>query len=130
MCVITRFLSSSARYRAGRPPKSTPALRAFIAAELLRKGDYDITTVTAATVATGASRPSIDAATVLLQAGDEKLITDVLAGRAPLLAAAAKVRGRAKLIESFRQASPEDRAAFGAAVGVANLFDASVAPAL
>ena len=130
MCAITRFVSSSAHYRAGRPPKPNHTLRAFIAADLLRNGTYGVTTVTAAAYAAGAPRPSVQAALTLLQSGDEKLIVDVLKGRENLQAAAARVRGRAKLIECFRTASPEDRVAFGAAVGVGVLFDTAITPAL
>ena len=130
MCAITRYLSTSARHQAGRPPKKNCVLQAFIAADLLLSSKYGVDTVTAAAICTSAQRLAVKAALTLLQSGDEKLIADVLRGRENLQAAAARVRGRVRLIESFKQASPEDRAAFGAAVGVANLFDASITPAL
>jgi hypothetical protein len=130
MCPISKYVNSRARHCAGRPPKPNHALRAFIAAKLLREGWFGIKTITATSLLSGISRPSIQAAVLLLQCGDDALVTDVLNGRQPLIRAANRVRNRAKLIEDFRQASPEDRAAFGHAVGVAALFDSAVAPSL
>jgi hypothetical protein len=123
-------VSSRARYRAGHPPKSNRNLQAFIAADLLRARRYGIATVTAASLCTGVSRPMVHAALTLLQSEDAKLIAEVLQGHEALQSAAAKVRGRAKLIEDFKNATVEDRAAFGHAVGVAALFDSAVAPSL
>jgi hypothetical protein len=130
MCAITPYVSSSARSRAGHPTKPNRILQAFIAADLLRKGKYGIATVTAASFCTGVSRPMVHAALTLLQSDDERLIAEVLQGREALQSAAAKVRGRAKPIEDFKNATVEDRAAFGHAVGVAALFDSAVAPSL
>ena len=130
MCPISKYVNSRARHCAGRLPKPNHTLQAFIAAQLLREGAFGIKTITATSLISGISRPSIQAAVLLLQNGDDDLVTDVLNGRRPLIQAAKSVRNRARLIEDFRVASPEDRAAFGHAVGVATLFDSAVAPSL
>ena len=130
MCPISKYVNSRARHCAGRLPKPNHALQAFIAAQLLREGAFGIKTITATSLISGISRPSIQAAVLLLQNGDDALVTDVLNGRRPLIQAAKSIRNRARLIEGFRVASPEDRAAFGHAVGVATLFDSAVAPSL
>jgi len=101
-----------------------------MAAQMLREGWFGIKTVSTTSRMSGISRPSIHAALLLLQNGDDALVTDVLNGRRPLIQAAKSIRNRAKLIEDFRRATPEDRVAFGAAVGVGVLFDSAVAPAL
>ena len=129
MCAISHHVSSRARHRGARL-KRDRVLQAFVAADLLRNGNYGVATVTAAAICTDVPRPMVCAALTLLQSDDERLIADVLKGREALQTAAAKVRGRAKLIESFRTASPEDRVAFRQAVGVAALFDSAVVPAL
>ena len=94
------------------------------------EGAFGIKTITATSLISGISRPSIQAAVLLLQNCDDALVTDVLNGRRPLIQAAKSIRNRARLIQDFRAASPEDRAAFGHAVGVATLFDSAVAPSL
>lgn len=130
MCPITDYVKRRAHHHAGRTPQPNKALAAFIAATLLNGGAFGIHTATAATVGTGVPRASIKAAQIILQSGDDNRVRDVLAGRQALLAAAKQVRGRAKLIESFKAASVEDRAAFGRAVGVATIFDAAITPSL
>jgi hypothetical protein len=97
---------------------------------MLREGWFGIKTVSATSRMSGVSRPSIHAAVLLLQNGDDALVTDVLHGRRPLIQAAKSIRNRARLIEDFRQASPADRVAFGAAVGVGTLFDSAISPSL
>jgi hypothetical protein len=97
---------------------------------MLREGVFGISTATAAAVCTGSSRSSVKAALIILQAEDGDLVTGVLKGRESLVQAANKVRTRAKLIESFRMATPADRIAFGQTVGVGALFDTAIVPAL
>jgi hypothetical protein len=72
----------------------------------------------------------VEAAVWVLQAEDPALLADVLAGRKPLLDAAAKARGRAELITAYRRATLDDRAAFGSAVGVSHVFDEAIVPSL
>jgi hypothetical protein len=72
----------------------------------------------------------VEAAVWVLQAEDPALLKDVLSGRKPLLAAAAEVRQRANLIVAYRKANPEDRAAAGPIIGVANVFDEMIVPSL
>ena len=98
-------------------PHAKSSLRALIGAALLGEGKYGISTMTAAALCTGVSRSMLYAALILLQSEDESLIVEVLKGHKGVQSAAAKVHGRAKLIEGFRT-NVEDRAAFGHAVGV------------
>ena len=130
MCAISNYVNIQACHSSGRAPKPNKALRAFIAANLLLDGAFGIRTVTAASISTGVPRSSVKAAQIILQSGDSKLVSDVLNGYRPLLKAANRVRGQAKLIEDFRAATAEDRAAFGRAVGVATVFDTAIAPSL
>src|SRR6516225_10794850 len=130
MCPISKYVNSRARHCAGRLPKPNHALQAFIAAQLLREGWFGIKTITATSLISGISRPSVQAAVLLLQYGDDALITDILNGRQSLIRAAKSIRNRARLIEDFKNATVEDRAAFGHAVGVAALFDSAVVPSL
>jgi hypothetical protein len=48
----------------------------------------------------------------------------------PLLKAAASVRKRVRLVRAYREAAPEDLAALGATIGVAEVFDRVVSPSL
>ena len=65
----------------------------------------------------GSSKQYVEAATWLLQAEDPALLDDVLAGRKPLLAAAAEAHRRADLIAAFRKASAHDKAVFPTSTG-------------
>ena len=66
----------------------------------------------------------------MLQSGDQALLAQMLAGRVSLSAAAAKLRRRVRLIESFKAASADDRAALGRMAGTATVFDDVIMPAL
>ena len=114
----------------GQPAKASAALRALVGAAMVHGPLFGVTTVTQAKALVRSSRPSIENALTILRSEDEVLLTKVLAGDVSLGHAAAQVRRRARLTDSFRSAWPEDRAAFGQAVGVAEVFDAVCAPAL
>ena len=83
MCSISAYVNKQARHRAGRSLRSMPALRALVAASLLREQRYGIRTVTPAVHACHVSRPSVAAALAILQAEDVELANRVLRGRAP-----------------------------------------------
>ena len=78
----------------------------------------------------GSSKQYVEAATWLLQAEDPALLDDVLAGRKPLLAAAAEAHRRADLIAAFRKASAHDKAISGSTLGVNNVWDEMIVPSL
>ena len=130
MCVIATYVNSSLHHRNGVAPAADPTLRAFVGAWLLHHGLLNIDTVTKAVVVAGSSRPSVEAALTFLKSEDETLVASVLTGGLSLQYAAAQVKRRADLIASFRSAWPEDRIAFGQAVGAAALFDDVVMPSL
>ena len=70
------------------------------------------------------------AAGILLEHGDAELIRAVVERRVPLLKAATSVQKRVRLARAWRDATPEDLASFGRAVGVDRIFDGAVAPSL
>ena len=127
MGVIADFVNSSLHHRNGVAPPPNPTLRAFTGAWLLQHGLLGVDTVTKAVVVAGSSRPSVEAALVILKSEDEQLLGLVLVGDISLQNAAARVKRRADLIASFRSAWPEDRVAFAQAVGPDAVFDSLVA---
>ena len=66
----------------------------------------------------------------VVRAQDHHMMALVLCGEICLLQAAKLVRGRAKLVEVYRNADPADRAAFGKTVGVDRVWDEAIAPSL
>lgn len=130
MCVHSEFVKSTLHHRHGRAPKRSLVTQAFTAACLLRDRAYEIDTTTNAAICCGVAPSYIAAATILLNSGDEPLAADVLAGRVPLLRAAERVQSCAALVAAFKAATPDDRAAFDRTVGVAEIFDGVIAPAI
>jgi hypothetical protein len=108
MCPIEIYVNHQRHHR-GRPPKYNRALQAFIGVHLLRKHELGVDSIAKAAIASGTA--------------------GVLAGRETLFRAASRVRGRVKLIETFRAATADDRVALGRVIGATQLFDAAIAPA-
>jgi hypothetical protein len=67
---------------------------------------------------------------VLIRAGNQKVIDDVLSGYLPLLAAADELRRMVELVEAYRNARPQDLARAARAVGAETLFTTMVEPAI
>ena len=130
MCTITAHVNDRLHHHYGRSPKRNPALQAFVAAQMLREGWLGIDTAVKAAAATGVTRAAVKDAQIILESGDENLAADVLQGWESLSRAADKVRGRVKLVEAFKSATPDDRIAFARVIGPTELFEAAVAPAL
>jgi hypothetical protein len=107
-----------------------PALRAMTGAALLLGSPPKVQTQAFAALCTGSCRPSVKAATLIIQTGDAELITDVLTGRRPLLATAAEVRNRALLMEAFRTCDQADIVAAARMLGPEAIFDQMVVPVL
>jgi hypothetical protein len=118
------------RHHNGQAPKQNRALQAFIGAHLLRERLLGIDTATQAAIATGVTRAVIINASLILQSENAILAAYVLSGGETLSGGAKAVRGRVRLVEAFKAASPEDRVGLGHAVGASVLFDAAIAPAL
>jgi hypothetical protein len=78
----------------------------------------------------GSHQPYIAAAVALLEAEVPALVESVLRGDVSLLEAAGSVRGRARLVRAYRRATPADRKALGAVIGVNHVFDETIAPSL
>jgi hypothetical protein len=106
------------------------AVRAVTAARLWRGDHVTVTSQAEAATACGASLSYVLAAAVVLDAGNDALVADVLAGRVPLLTAARHVRKRARLLKAFRQASPADLAELGRSAGVGEVWDRVIVPSL
>jgi hypothetical protein len=72
----------------------------------------------------------VRAAVTLLRAQDAALTDRVNDGDVRLLDAAASVRRRVKLVEAFRDAAPDDLAAFARTIGPGVLFDSAISPVI
>jgi aminoglycoside phosphotransferase family enzyme len=129
MCVIADYVNSL-QYHHGVAPAPDPILRAVTAAWLLHNRLLNISTITQGVVLTGSSRPSVEAALTILQSEDDALLANILWSGVSLSNAAAQVKRRAKLIASFKAATPEDRAAFGKTIGIAEVWDSAISPSI
>jgi hypothetical protein len=107
----------------------TAAARAFAGAHHYLNAAGDLSLELAALM-TGSSVAYVKAAITIIQSEDHELADRVLIGEAPVLATARALTRRAKLMDGFRQAAPEDLAAFGRTVGAGTIFDGIVIPAL
>jgi hypothetical protein len=103
------------------------ALRAFSGAQLVL--NRDVSPADAADWV-GSNPAYIRAMVALIRNEDESLINSVLAGELQVLTAAAQVKGLAQLLKAYAMATAETKAAFGRAVGIDDVFDRVVAPAL
>jgi uncharacterized protein YdbL (DUF1318 family) len=104
------------------------ALRAFTAAKFYQRGDFP--TIADAAESCGANTTYVQAAMVLIRAGNQKVIGDVLSGYVPLLTAADELRRMVELVEAYRRARPRDLARAARAVGAEKLFTEMVEPAI
>jgi hypothetical protein len=95
------------------------ALRALTGAELRR--DKPELTLREVALRVGSNVHYVQAATVLLEHGDQNLIDRVLRGKCSILAAAASVAALVKLLTAFKTTSPENLARFYAITGTADL---------
>jgi hypothetical protein len=78
----------------------------------------------------GSNAVYIGAWLTILQAEDPVLQAAVLAGRVPLLKAAAQSRPAAILIDAYRKAAPADKLAFATAITPAVIWDETIAPVI
>ena len=101
------------------------ALRAITGARLYLKGATP--TLAAAAESTGSNVAYIQAAIILLRADNASLVSDVLAGRVPLLQAAREAKRLVDLVTAYREAKDPDRVAFARACGVEAIFNTLVA---
>jgi hypothetical protein len=103
-------------------------VRSAAAAQLYKQGTFP--TIAKAAQACGSTGHYVRAAKVILDAENTQVQHDVLAGRLPLLVAARQLHGLADLVKAYRAISSADLPMFGKTVGVADLFDHAIAPAL
>jgi hypothetical protein len=113
-----------------RDGEQLAAVRAVTAARLWRGDHVTVSSQAEAATACGASLSYVAAAAVVLDAGNDALVADVLAGRVQLMTVARHVKKRARLLKAFRQASPADLAEFGRSAGVGEVWDRVIVPSL
>ena len=127
--VFSSHVNESCRFRGGTSPKRSTDLRALMAGFVLDAQGFGIANITmAATLSV--RRPAVADAVILLHSEDAALLQAVLNGEVTLARAADKVRARVQLIDAFKNASDDDCAAFGQAVGPGELFDRIIVSAL
>jgi hypothetical protein len=116
------------RHRHKRGGRCAAAVRAMTAAKLYLAGSTP--SLEAAAFSCGTNPAYVRAAIVLLRSENATLLSRVLRGDLPLLAAAAQVKRVANLVEAYRTASAGDRVAFARTVGSTVLFDTTLVPAI
>jgi len=115
MCPIEIYVNHQ-RHQHGRLPKHDRALQAFVGAHLLRERELGVDSVRKAAIASGTTPAAVGAARTILQSDDTALGTSALEGRETPARAAGKV---VKLVEAFKTATSDDRAALGRVIGPA-----------
>jgi hypothetical protein len=103
-------------------------VRAITAARLYASGA--VPTLAAAAIACGSSVPYVAAGVTLLKSEDSGLLDRALRGAMPLLVAARGARRVARLISAYRGALSDDLVTFTRTIGVANVWDEIIVPAL
>jgi hypothetical protein len=78
----------------------------------------------------GSNRNALAAAITVMQCQDTTLVGKVLRGERGLQEAAKNLRSRARLINSYQNATPADRIALGQVASPGVIFDDVVVPAL
>ena len=124
-------LSPRRRFRNGH---RAAVVRATTGARLYLDGR--VPSLAAAAEACGSNILYIRAAIVLLRATDPSLLTSAMAGLVSLPEAADQERRRRKatrvtvdeVVQTWRVWTPQQRAAFGRAAGVADVWDYAIAP--
>lgn len=87
-------------------------------------------TKTEAAQLVGSSSTYVAAAATVIESEIPGLINRVLQGQVSLLAAAASVRKRTRLMKAYRAADQDDRKALGKTIGVDTAFDEIILPSL
>jgi hypothetical protein len=85
-----------------------------------------VPTLAAAAEGCGSNVSYVQGAIVLLKANNASLVSEVVAGRVPLLQAAAQMRRLVDLIAAYRDAKDPDRVAFAKTWGIDKIFDTLV----
>ena len=111
-------------HRHFRHGKCAAAVRAFTAARLYVAGA--VPTLETAAESCGSNVAYVQAALILLKANNAALVSDVLAGRVPILQAAREAKRLVDLIVAYREAKDPDRIAFARACGAEAIFDVLV----
>jgi hypothetical protein len=102
------------------------AKRAFTAARMHRSSN---TSLQEAAESCGSNIAYVAAAVRLLKSEDQSLVSAVIRGFVPLLAAAKQARQLGELVAAYRSATASDRIAFAKVVGPDTIFDTVLVPA-
>jgi hypothetical protein len=105
------------------------ALRAFTAAQLYLAPENTFDLAECA-LRCGSGVVYVRAAIVLLEHDDPTLIDAVVHGRINILAAAKPIAAEMRLVAAFTAASPKARAAAGARIGSAAVWDSLIVPTI
>jgi hypothetical protein len=117
--------SPRCRFRNGQ---RAAVLRALTGARLYLNGE--VPTLEAAAACCGSGVVYVRAAVVLVKTENSTMLMDVLAGTVPLLAAAKQLKHIAKLVDDYRRANAAELITFGKTVGVGDVWDHVINPAL
>jgi len=117
----------SHRHRRFRNGYRLAAMRASSGALLVLEDGLD---PIAAADWVGSNPAYIRAMLAVIESRDEALLDAVMTGRVPVLTAATQIKGLAKLLKAYGAATAANKAAFGRAAGVDNVFDDVIAPAI
>lgn len=128
------FIGDGHTRQARRPRRnlqySNAAWRGYIGAMMRLGVPVTASSLHDAATKVGSSPMYIAAFTTLIEAEEKHLIDAVLAGQVSLLEAAAHVRKRTKLVKAYQASDADARKTLGEHVGVNNIWDDVIAPAL
>jgi hypothetical protein len=103
-------------------------LRAVTAARLWLNGQAP--TLAAAAACCGASLGYVWAALILIKSENAAVMSDVLAGRVPLITAAKQLKGAAEIVTAYRKSNAKELVTFGKIVGLTDVWDHVINPAI
>ena len=115
--------SARAHFRRGQ---RMAAKRAFTAARMHRSSNMSLQE---AAESCGSNITYVAAAVRLLKSEDQSLVSAVIRGFVPILAAAKQARQLGELVAAYRSATASDRIAFAKVVGPDTIFDTVLVPA-
>jgi hypothetical protein len=129
MSLIFNFVNRARSRAVFQTEREATVLRAFTGAGMLLGETLQANNIAEAATSVAVCPRYVLAAKHVLEAGDERLLREVLRGELALVKAEARASARMNLVRGFRNATPEDLQAFVSEVGVAAVWDTIVVPA-
>jgi hypothetical protein len=130
MSSLYDFVNQARRRAIRQNERENTVLRALTGAGMLLGEAVRAGGIAEAAVSVAVCPRYLLAAKQVIAANDEALLREVLRGNLPLMTAATHASARLSLIRGFRNAAPSDLKAFATEIGVANIWDAMVVPAI